>query len=98
MSVKTGKLSDLYLLNGDFTEFIGKKLGLVFFTINSVMLTFFKVPFVPSEPGIIKYFSGVVETILLVHSGRVFEAKIIVGSRIGDFLIHLVINTYWTLK
>ena len=49
MSVKTGKLSELHLLNGESGKFTGKKLGLVFFTMDSVMLTFLRILFLQSQ-------------------------------------------------
>lgn len=60
---------------------------------------------VPSELGIIKSFSGIVETVLLVHSGRGLGVKMIEASSIEGFLVHLflstydiVLSTYWTLQ
>lgn len=60
---------------------------------------------VPSELGIIKSFSGIVETVLLVHSGTVLGVKMIEALSIEGFLVHLflstydiVLSTYWTLQ
>lgn len=92
----------LHLLNDNYSKFIGKKTKTWFFgppttaTADPLMLTFLTP--VPSEPRIIKSFSGVTEKTLLVHGGRVFEVKSIKGSSTENFLVCLFTNIYWTLK